>query len=518
MALDLPPTPAAPETVIVAEAPKAAPLVITSNGYRYTITGNTVLESDLIVDRVESAKEPKDAVVALNQAYIERGYFLVRLIGEVDGTEVKLQIVQGRIAQTDIPSELARYFSGVINRDDLRRSDVLRMSALADAYAARDGMRANLSFAGGDAFGTTKMTIVEEPIEGASPWSALVSFNNLGNRYSSRYIAQGNVSFRPGGGVELTAGYALGIPSLSKDSKGSSYNAGSAGASIITPWGVYGLTYTQSRYALGDVVSIFSPVGDVSTLTASGTQLLFADETSRLVLNQGFTLVSNEVQVNQGTYILTNQQYEYASVGFTYNKSFAIASQPASVGVQFTFSKGLTSRTGTFGPVQPGIATPRFQIYQAAASYNQTLPAGFMFGLSLNGQYADINDYERLPSNNQWVLGGFGQLTAWYPGVVSGDSGYAARASLSGPAWNWGEISVAPTIFAEAGGSRTAYTYPDVPNSQFLSDYGVGLTGTILKRGTVSLAYAKPWRTRDVGPAIVTDSRAGLYFNVAVGF
>ncbi len=143
---------------------------------------------------------------------------------------------------------------------------------------------------------------------------------------------------------------------------------------------------------------------------------------------------------------------------------------------------------------------------------------GFSMGVSLSGQVADITDAQRLPSQQQWVLGGYGNLTAWYPGVVSGDSGYLARVFAAAPTWNFWEMSLTPTIYAEAGGSRTSYIYPGVPNSQFLSDYGVGLSGTAFRRGTLNLGYAWPWRTRDVGPEIVDGSRARLFFNAALSF
>jgi hypothetical protein len=34
------------------------------------------------------------------------------------------------------------------------------------------------------------MTVTEEPIKGAKPWNATLGFNNLGSRFSSRYLAR----------------------------------------------------------------------------------------------------------------------------------------------------------------------------------------------------------------------------------------------------------------------------------------------------------------------------------------
>ncbi len=521
MALDQPPIPptAAPVAAIVVAAPQATePIVLSSNGYKYTITGNTLLYPDVVVSSVASGSDPKAAVGALHAAYLKAGYFLATLIAKVDETEVNITVVEGRITEAGVPPDLEAYFNNAKDREDVNRNMLMLDVTMAEAYAVRQGTQPRIQFAQAAEYGGSKMTITEHPIDGFKPWSAVVAFNNFGNRYSSRYVAQANGTFRPGAGVELSAGYAQGLPNLATESKGSTYAAGSAAASIVTPWGFYNLTYNQSSYRFGDVVSFLNPEGDNSTTSVGGTQLLYADETTRIGVSQTYSYVTNKVVVPTADFVLTDQKYDVASLGVTFSKVYALVGQPGSLSGSFTFQKGLSPRDGTFAAIQPGISTPRFNLYQASLSATQSLPAGFSVGVSLSGQFGEMNDYERLPSNQQWVLGGFGNLTAWYPGIVSGDSGYLGRMVANGPSWNWWELSVSPSVFVEAGGARTNYIYPDVPNSQFLSDYGIGLTGTAFKRGTLNLAYAWPWRTRDVGPLIVNDSRAGLYFNVALSF
>jgi len=521
MALDLPPVPStvASPPAIVAAAPQAAePVVVTSHGFRYTITGNSLLYRDVLEASVLSGTDPKTAITALHRAYVSAGYFLATVLANVDGQEVKITVVEGRVTETEIPPDLEAFFSDVKNRADINRSTLMLDATMVEAYSARQGIQPRIQFGAAADYGGSKMTITEHSIEGAKPWGAVLAFNNFGNRYSSRYVAQANGTFRPGAGVELTAGYVQGLPNLAAESKGSTYAAGSAGASIVTPWGFYNVSYSQTSYQFGDAVSFLNPEGETSTTSVGGTQLLYADETSRIGVSQSYTYQTNKVNIPSADFVLTDQNYDVGSLGVTFSKVYALAGQPGSLTGSFTFQKGLGERKGSFAAIQPGISTPRFNLYQAAVSAAQSLPAGFSLGASLSGQFGEINDYERLPSNQQWVLGGFGNLTAWYPGIVSGDSGYLVRMVANGPSWNWWELNLSPSVFVEAGASRTNYIYPDVPNSQFLSDYGIGLTGTAFKRGTLNLAYAWPWRTRDVGPLIVNDSRARLYFNVALSF
>ncbi len=521
MALDQPPIPpsAPPVAAIVVAGPQATePLVVSSNGFNYTITGNTLLYPEVVIAAVASGADPKASVGALHAAYLAAGYFLATLVANVEDKEVAIKVVEGRITEAGIPPDLDAFFDNIKNRKDINRTTMMLDATMAEAYSARQGVQPRIQFGAGADYGGSKMTITEQPIEGAKPWSAVLAFNNFGNRYSSRYVAQANASFRPGAGIELTAGYVEGLPNLATESKGSSYNAGSAGASIITPWGFYNVSYNQSMYQYGDIVSLLNPKGELSTTALAGTQLLFADETTRFAVSEGYSYFTNKVTVAQVDIPITDQKYDVATAGFTYSKAYALAGQPGSFSATFNLSKGLAARNGTFANTQPGASTPRFTVYQGSVNASQSLPAGFGLGLTLSGQVTDIDKFSRLPSSQQWVLGGFGNLTAWYPGIVSGDSGYLARAVASGPSWSWGEFNIGPNVYVEAGGSRTSYIYPDVPNSQFLSDYGVALAGTAFKRGTVNLAYAWPLRTRDAGPLIVNGSRAGLYFNVALSF
>lgn len=519
MTPDLPPPPpeAAPPAAIIVAAPQMRPIVVTSHDFTYSVTGNSLLPEDVVIASLESGTDPRSALDALHKAYVGAGYFLATLVANVADKEVAIKVVQGRISDLNASPEVGRFFESVRNRDDVNRTDLIREAAMADAYAQRQGVRAQIKFEPGTEYGGSKLSVTETPIETAKSWNAVAAFNNYGNRYSSRYVAQATGALRPGGGLELTAGYVQGIPGLSQESKGSTFNSGTFGMSLVTPLGVYSFSHNQTRYQYGEIVSLFHPEGDVSTTTLSGIQLLYADETTRVGLNESLAHYHNQVLIN-GDFPLNDQDFDAVSIGANFNKGYSIAGLPGSVAATLTLSKGVSTRGGSFTSVQPGSSTPRYGLAQASLSLTQGLPKGFGLGLSVSGQATDITQYERLPSQAQWVMGGYGNLTAWYPGVVSGDSGYLTRLVASSPPINFWEMSLTPTIFAEAGSSRTSYKYPNVPNSYFMSDYGVGLTGTAFRRGTVNLAYAWPWRTRDVGPQVVDGSRAGLFFNVAMSF
>ena len=516
MATDLPPIPpeAAPQVAIVAPAKQAAePIVVESHGYRYVVSGNALLAPEVIVSSVAAAETPKDAVDSLNKAYQKAGYLLTALRGRVDGQAVAIQVIHGRLTEADLTPSLAAFYGGIEEREDLDRNTLIRKSALAENYAARQGMRPKVNFVPAQEVGGSKIILTEEPIEGAKPWNAGLGFNNLGSRFSSRYVAQANAAVRPGAGVELTATYTQGLPGLAKESEGSQYHAGAVGATIVTPWGLYGASYSNTRYLIGessrDANGVLAhPDGEITSWGVNGTQLAFADETARWSFTESFAYTDNFVTILEGALITQDQSYGVLAFGTSFSKSFAVLGENASFSAGLTVSKGLG---GSFRYEGPGLATSPFWLFHGNLSYTQALPAGYTAGVTWTGQWANAI----LPQNQQWVLGGFGNLTAWSPAVLVGDSGMLARASLYTPAWEWSGLSVTGGAFAEAGIVRPHYSSDGTPIARGLGDAGVSLSGSMKTGTSLTMAYAWPVWSRNLDQKALDGlNHAHLYFSL----
>ena len=394
---------------------------------------------------------------------------------------------------------------------------------MMDLYLARDGMRPRASFGKAEQVGGTKLTVTQEPIEGAKPWNASLAFGNLGSRYSSRYTAAGAGSVRPGGGLELSATYMQGLPGLSSDSSGASYRATALGGSLVTPWGLYGANYSYTQYRIGEVQAPLYPAGEIESGGITGTQLVYADESSRLSLNQAVTWYSNMqyVDVYDGPdrpgYVIVDQNYGAVSLGASYNRSVVVAGQNAAVAAGLTAMKGFSPRFGSFLPEGPGVPNPKFWLVQANVAMNVALPAGFAAGVTISGQGTD----DTLPQSQQWVLGGYGNLSAWLPAVLIGDSGALARATVTSRGYAWGEFSFSAGAFAEGGFARFSQRAVTDPSSRALADAGLSVTGTTTKGTNLTLAYAWPvwYRNVDgVAREAVDRSRANLYFTLNQAF
>ena len=89
-------------------------------------------------------------------------------------------------------------------------------------------------------------------------------------------------------------------------------------------------------------MSVLSPAGDITFGSVNGTQLVYADEVSRLTVNEGFTHTDNEIDVFEGVFKLTDQHYSLVTVGTNFNKSFAVLGQNANVGASLSVSRGLS--------------------------------------------------------------------------------------------------------------------------------------------------------------------------------
>lgn len=474
------PPPASPQAVEYAKPPKGGAAVsITSHDYRYVVTGNTLLPAARLEAVLRAATDPKAALAALLKLYHRHGYTLVAITGQVDGRAVTVNVFEGMITEFDVPSPLAPYFAGVQWRPALRKSDLIRDQILAGSYAARSGddVRVNLSPAANP--GGTRLTVSRPARQGYFPVSGVLTFGNYGSRYASGYVAGGNVAANVTHGIRITASYTQGLPGLRAISLGSNYYQNGTGASIVTPYGIYGFEAQWTHFRLGKATYPLNPDGNIFTYAFTGTQLLYADASTRVTTNEGVHHLRYKETVFDGFFTLADQHYNYLSVGARANKAITLDGLAGNIDGGLTFNMGLSTASGTLVDGVPGLPTPHFRYTNASFQYRQALPYAFGARLSAQGQWA-VNT---LPAQQEFVLGGLGNLAAWEPGVIAGDSGYVARLELDGPKLSRNGISAQLGGFVETGGA----------------------TFTTPPRGTA------PWRTlSDIGAMLRLDLPRGF--------
>jgi len=522
MAVDVPPTPPAAEpapAAQVAPAPAGGTFYVDAPEYRYSVTGNTLLPQARIEAILKAAATPKAAVDALNNAYVDAGYLFVVIGGQVDNKLVALQVVQGRITEIDAPADVLPFLQSLRDRESLTRNQLIRDTAMVDFYEQRQGKTARPTFAKAEQVGGTRLVVTEEPLPDAKPWAAGLAFSNLSGRFASRYTLGGSAALRPGNGFELTASYNQGLPGLTSESAGATYKSGTLGASLVTPWGLYGLTYGKTDYQIGESGAPFYPAGDIEQGGFTGTQIAWANATSRVTTNQSIMRYSNlqTVQVDDKIVTIVEQDYTVLGVGATYNTSFAAFGRNAAFSGTVNVLKGITGASGTFLPDGPGVPDPRFLLVQASATVQSPLPYDTTGVLAVTAQYADTT----LPQSQQWILGGFGNLTAWLPAVLVGDTGALARATLTSSPYVWKGLSLSGGAFAEAGVAQLHYRGNNEPSWRGLGDLGLTLTGSSPLGTTLTLSYGFPVWYHNVDGAVrksIDSNTAHLYFTLNHAF
>lgn len=512
------PPPSAP-TLVEMAAPRhgASPVELESHGWRYVVTGNTLLAEKKIRDVLDRAADPKAALGDLVKAYHAAGYLLVAATGQVNGKKVEIAVYEGMLTELTAPAGLGQFFGGIKERRDLRQPAILKRQIMAGAYAERSGQKLNVNLGPAANPGGSSLTVSETPTPNYFPVSGQVTFGNYGSRFSSGYVVGGSAAANLTHGVQLTANYLQGLPGLRESSYGSSYEQGGVGASVVTPYGIYGVSFSRLYFRLGQETWPLNPKGAADTFQLTGTQLVYADTATRVSLTESLTRVTYKETVFNGFFTLLDQPYNYVSLGTSASHSMTLGGLPGTLSGGVTFNMGISGASGTLYDNIPGVPTSHFRYTNFTAAYHQTLPKGFTADLTGLAQWA-VNT---VPTQQQWTLGGFGNLAAWEPGITVGDSGYIARLELDAPPVKRFGTSATFGVFAETGGATFSHPVARTPPWQLLSDVGLILKLKLPYGFSATAMAAKNVRESGFGAAGEANlklNRMSAFFVVQKGF
>lgn len=514
--------PPSPPPASVAQTPRtpaaafgeSSPQTVDSHGYHYIVVDNRLLTEADVRTALESAGSPRAALGALKQAYESKGFFLVALVGTEKDKNVTIRVIQGRLTHVEGSKHLAAFFVGLEDDDTLRRSDVVRSSILAQAYAATNGKQPQISFHPAPEVGGSTMQVGESDLQGSHRFGANVSFGNFGNRYAGHYIAQGSLSLQ-GQGMTLQVSQAHALPGMATDTHGAFYRNDQAKFSAITPVGILGLDASKTQYHLGEAFAPLYPAGRIEVFGATATQLVYADETRRWSFSEGAHRIHDANTVFSGLYSLYDRRFNLFDLGSDFSWRFGgLFKRPAALNLSVGAKLGSAQADWGFTRAK-GAPASHFKIYTASAGLTQSLAHGFSMKLDISGQATPYT----LPSYEQWVLGGLNNLAAWMPGTIVGDRGYLGRFTVQAPEWRAGPFHITPSVFAEHGAARYSYIAPQAPVWQSLTDAGAGLSLDVPAWHTsATLAWAKPMDSHDVTASTRRGQRSHLFFYLKAGF
>lgn len=509
----MPLPPAAVDTAPVAaaagplEAQATAPLQVDSHGFHYTVSGNTLLAPVDVRAALAGGATPEQAIGALKQAYARKGWFLVAVLARVQGQEVQVDVVQGRLAHVEGPPALTAYFSGLLGRDSVRNSDVVRRGLLAQAYAATNGEQPQVRFVPAAEKGGSTLTIDTVPLPDSRTASGSLTVGNLGNRYAGHDLAQLQGQLQHDG-FTLQATHSRALTGIDEDSRGAYYASTGLTLTKVTPLGWFQLDGNSTRYALGKAFAPLNPAGTVKLFGGLATQLLFADDARRWSLSEGLHRVQDRETVFNGAYALRDQRYDVLDLGSQASWRFkGMAGRNATVNLSGGLKLGGLGGARGFS-AGTGMPVAHFHVYTAHVGAEQALAGGYSVQFDASAQATP----DTLPSYEQWVLGGLNTLGAYLPGTLVGDRGYQGRVALQAPTWQWGALRLRPNVFVEHGAARYHYTPPGSPVWQALDDAGASLSLELPNLGAHALvAYAKPLGARHVNAETRSRQRAHAF-------
>ena len=103
---------------------------------------------------------------------------------------------------------------------------------------------------------------------------------------------------------------------------------------------------------------------------------------------------------------------------------------------------------------------------------------------------AQIAD-EQLPQQQQWVLGGMSALSAYLPGVLSGDSGYFTAADFTHK-FILGGVDLSASVFVEYGASQFENASGSAGAERSIADMGARIGADLGWGITLDAVAARP--------------------------
>lgn len=497
---------------------------------------------------------------------------------------IYVQVNEGYLAEVEAPPALEPFFDQFEGERGLTAADLEPMRVLAELKSERAGYIMTTSYTidpGHPEQFTLVIDGRENPNHEALDLTA--AFGNPGNRFLGRYFGLASAKYNTPWGSQIGLGYAHGFTDIGRSNGGEDYNQYQLSYSLISSWGLYALSGAYTKYEVSDLFdqSIGAPVpGDSAQLTIEndveeaeiteiklvGNQFLYADEDTRWLLEQQLGYVDSVIEITEGALVLTpamagqdqpadpgllglltdllgpllgglldpgggappagasallagtriqDEEYYTARLGTTLSDGWQLFGNRGAV----TLGAGFTRGFG--GEIQNTLTdrqrTNEFNLFDAKFKVSYRLPADLLATLELNGQYS-LDD--RLPQQQQFVLGGPGNLSAYLPGILVGDTGAYGAFRIQLPRWELFSRPYRLTLFVESGLAR----YEDEPlpfsrdATQRATDVGIKLEFALLDFLQLTVYAASGISESGIPEQLVEQSDSDAYFNIKATF
>ncbi|HUP92988.1 MAG TPA: hypothetical protein VM074_12140 [Solimonas sp.] len=519
MAVDLPP-PLPPQQAELSQVQRGEALsVIPFQQYQIHVMGARVLDDAALAATVAGADTLSNAVRALAAAYFAAGYPAAQLSYALSGQDLFVLATLGGISSVKAGEPLGKYFEGLNGVTPLTDESLEPRRLLATMHADRAGINAQplliADGSGGYAFDLKPDKIPADPTQ------VRVEYGNPGNRFVARHFLDLDLRGGTWYGDELRALTRAGLRGLN-EKPGDDYFEQNLGWNRVTQWGVFGIGGRYVDYTVDNPSPATPQNGNIWVGEGYWVYPWEADFDSRIMSLLKVDRTSKSTEQTGALGAMTRIQHElYTSVeaGGTVSQAFQLLAH------RWDFDGGLAARVGLGdGSSATNPVDFNYVLYRPTARLKVYFTETVLTTLEASAQITS----DTVPEQQQFVLGGFGSLTSYLPGVAIGDTGYLVRLIGEAGTYPLYGVEFKPKVFVETGGVRFENTPQAGPvptpaeaerqATPMLTDIGVELGVKLLGFVDAAVAYAESMAESDVADGTLRGSDANVYFRVAVKF
>lgn len=514
MPITLPPA-ITPENVPVAEIRGHAReyAVIALGSTRVHVLGADLIAREVLEDRVTAARSLSEAIYAVQGALYQAGYPAARIRYALAEPDLYVLVLNQPLTTLEIPAPYTRFFSGLVDEPVLDDRAIEPGRILASMHADRAGLRAALALRptpGGSALGLNV-----EPVNGPRA-HARACMGNPGNRFIGRYFADYGGQYSTLGGDEFLLGGRHALSGLNQRDGGGAYREHSLGYSRVTSQGIAGITARDLDYSQHQAFPGFpAPLaldGKLQQVEATWLGIPVAGFDRRWSLSYKLDYTYKELRAEEFEPLLQKQEYASLEFGTDYTMAVQLAGQAFQFGTALSIRHGLGPERSESPLV---LADLGYTLLRPGLSLSTTFGNDVRASIALGAQLSA----DRVPEQQQWVVGGAGNLEAFLPGVMIGDSGGLARFQLGFPGWEFGRWKLIPNVFTEYAQVRLdAADGTQQKTSAAAADLGAALVLNWRKRIDATLACATPLMDRGISDHARDDADAGLVFRLSLAY
>lgn len=510
MAIALPP-PLPPQEAPAYELATQAQdeIVVQHGGVQLHVYGPRLADAETLRDAAASATNLSEAIRAIGRAQYLAGYPATVLSYAVTGSDdVHLRLLPGRVQEITGPPQLVAYFASLRDGGPLSVRELELARSLAGAHADRAGedYRPQFRWLGGDEVALD----LGAAHAGPSRTTLAATLNNHGNRYAGPYLAAAGLRQSLRSGAEFTLSGGGSLAGLD-DEDAEPYWEAAAGASRTGAPGIFAL---EGRYAdfRQRLAAPAAPAldGRVYSATLSWLRPLHADFLQRLnlqlqlghsdeaiaappapdgLLQQLLRLLGLLPSSAQDDDLL-RERYQSAEVALSYAARFSWLPRPTEI------EAGVAARAGIGGDFTGSAAEAHYLLWRPTLLLRQYLASQWAAVAEARFQFSD----DRLPRQEQWILGGPSGLHAFQTGAGLGDEGSNLRAAFEwqAEAGSWLRAhEFAPRLFVEYGTAERAVPDFGLPAGRVeIADAGLEIGARLAPALHASVSAAWPIHRR----------------------